>query len=299
MQAKGYPALHHGRFAVEDRVLLDAATEAALNPKRMPGTSGCIVIGTQTLEQSLDIDADLLITDLCPMDVLLQRIGRLHRHDLPRPKGFETARAQVLLPEGGLDRLAEPTFENGLGAWKESEGGYNGIYIDLAVLELTRQLIVEHTTWVIPAMNRELVEGAAHPDRINKLMNKKGADWDSYNRTVSGAQAAAEMVAQLCVVDREGPFEGLCFPSSDERIMTRLGEEGAILKFEPSTIGPFGQQVTRITLPPHWSYGIKEEEEMKIEREDEELILSIGTQSFRYSRGGLIREGLDNGDAGF
>ena len=83
------PALHHSRFAAEDRKLLDDAVERAIGKgARSPG--GMIVIGTQTLEQSLDIDADLLISDLCPVDVLLQRIGRLHRHartDRPRLYG--------------------------------------------------------------------------------------------------------------------------------------------------------------------------------------------------------------------
>ena len=140
LRAAGGPALHHSRFAAEDRALLDRAVEATLAPDRARRVEGRVVIGTQTLEQSLDIDADFLITDLCPMDVLLQRIGRLHRHTLShRPIDFIEPRIVVLLPEDGLDGLVgpPPKPENGLGAWKTRDGVMHAIYGDLAGLELT------------------------------------------------------------------------------------------------------------------------------------------------------------------
>ena len=287
MQAAGGPALHHGRFAAEDRALLDRAAEAALDPQqRKPG--GCIVIGTQTLEQSLDIDADLLITDLCPMDVLLQRIGRLHRHGLLRPAGFETARAAVLLPERGLDRLAAPDFENGLGAW-QGEDGFSGIYRDLAGLELTRRLLAEHPVWRIPEMNRALVEGATHPDCIRQLIAEKGEDWNRYHRDFGSAEAAAKMLADLVVLDRDTPFDdALRFPASDEKIMTRLGEEGAVLKLDPPPQGPFGRPITRIALPARWSSReIAQDDRATVERDAAGLILAVADRRFRYSREGL------------
>lgn len=286
LRAAGRPALHHGRFAVEDRALLDEVIEAALAPVPARERRGCIAIGTQTLEQSLDIDADFLISDLCPMDVLLQRIGRLHRHALPRPEGFEAARALVLAPRGGLDRLTAPAFDNGLGAW-EAEGGFNGIYLDLAGLELTRRLIAERSCWRIPEMNRELVEGATHPDRVLALLAEKGEDWSRYDRRFGGVEAAAKTVAQLVELKRDTPFHELQFPDSDERIMTRLGEEGAILSLDPPPVGPFGRSITRIAILPRWSGRIADNDGVDISKNDSGLVLAVADRRFEYAITGL------------
>ena len=288
MQAGQGPAVHHSRFAAEDRALLDQAVEDALGPDPNRKARGCIVIGTQTLEQSLDIDADLLITDLCPIDVLLQRIGRLHRHDLRRPDGFSECRAHILLPEDGLTPLTKPMFVNGLGGWKSEGGGFNGIYCDLAGLELTRRLVEQRGPWRIPEMNRELVESATHPDCLAALIAEKGADWERYDRDIGGTEAAKAMIAHLNALDREKPYASLRFPDSDERIMTRLGEEGAILNLPDALTGPFGSPITRIALPAHWSRGISSEEEVKIVDQRQSMTkFAVADKHFGYSRAGL------------
>ena len=73
--------LLHSRFLPEDRAKIESKIMELIGKKGSRPDS-FVIIGTQVLEQSLDIDFDLMITDLAPMDLLFQRIGRLHRFDL-------------------------------------------------------------------------------------------------------------------------------------------------------------------------------------------------------------------------
>lgn len=96
--------MDHSRYLTPDRLqheqqILDCVGKHSSPEQR----KGVLVIGTQVLEQSLDLDFDLLVTDLCPMDLLLQRIGRLHRHNRPRPTGAVTPRCLVLGAQGEPD----------------------------------------------------------------------------------------------------------------------------------------------------------------------------------------------------
>ena len=80
-------SLNHARFTIGDRLAKDKDLLNRFGPPRKAGKRPCraIVVATQVVEQSLDVDFDLLVTDLAPIDLVLQRMGRLHRHQRRRP----------------------------------------------------------------------------------------------------------------------------------------------------------------------------------------------------------------------
>jgi CRISPR-associated endonuclease/helicase Cas3 len=90
--------LFHARFCFADRQEHELSVMAHYGngPTR---SRGRILVATQVVEQSLDLDFDWLISQLCPVDLLFQRLGRLHRHKRDtRPGGFEQASCMVLMP---------------------------------------------------------------------------------------------------------------------------------------------------------------------------------------------------------
>ena len=241
----GQATLHHGRFAREDRRLLDAAVEAGLG-KAATRDGGLIVVGTQTLEISLDLDSDLLVTDLAPIDVILQRIGRLHRHARSRPDGFAVPRCIVLVPADFSAALATVKKERLSGPH-----GLGSVYADLRILAATQELIGTGTRWEIPAMNRALVEAATHPDRLAALENelaKTDPRWKEVAMCIDGRTSAHRNAARSAMLE-------WCLPVSefklDEEAVTRLGTRNVELTFEPPLTGPFGTPVTRLVVSHH------------------------------------------------
>ena len=89
--------LFHAQFLMPDRAAREEQLMERIGKDSVPESrNDLIVVGTQVMEQSLDLDLDVLITELCPMDLLLQRIGRLHRHCRSRPKPLQQACCAVL-----------------------------------------------------------------------------------------------------------------------------------------------------------------------------------------------------------
>ena len=89
----------HSRFVATDRAKIEnMLLESVGKNSTQDIRNRLIVVRTQVIEQSLDLDFDTMITELCPIDLLLQRSGRLHRHERKRPSGCEEPVLAVLRP---------------------------------------------------------------------------------------------------------------------------------------------------------------------------------------------------------
>jgi CRISPR-associated endonuclease/helicase Cas3 len=118
--------LLHARFPAEERALREGVI-VALFGKEGPRPERAILVATQVAEQSLDLDFDLLYTDLAPVDLVFQRAGRLHRHERSRPEKHAFPRLLLGVPEGldfGKPLYWDAVYEDFvlLATWRALEG---------------------------------------------------------------------------------------------------------------------------------------------------------------------------------
>ena len=207
------PDLFHARFALVDRSAIEKRVVQRFGKRSTPADrAGQVLIATQVVEQSLDLDFDVLITDLAPVDLLIQRAGRLWRHDRPEREGQPTLVVVGPEPVAGAD---EEWFSRAF-----PRAAY--VYKDHARLWLTARVLEDAGMIESPGALRALVESvygegaeASIPDDL------KGKFFDAEGR--AGADRGLATVSALDFakgyVRDGGAWE------SDVRTPTRLDEE--------------------------------------------------------------------------
>lgn len=180
--------LLHSRFPYFKREEIEQEWMEKLG-KNNADRNGCILVSTQVVEQSVDLDADLLVTELAPTDMLLQRMGRLWRHD----RGNRSCRQPecwIIQPGSSFEEMLtagsreiEKTLKPSsnvyhayvlLRSWEVWQQVENGIAIPEDIRGLLEKTYVEREDEPDPWLKlRGTVEGEKYAHRMRADMSKK------------------------------------------------------------------------------------------------------------------------------
>ena len=211
--------LFHARFTVEDRQRIEDDVLRWFGKRSTDADRrGKILVATQVVEQSLDIDFDAMVTDLAPIDLIIQRAGRLHRH---REREGRAAVTPILLILSPLPVDAPPRD------WFTSIFPRAGrVYEKHGQLWLTARLLAAQGRIVMPDDARFLIEGvfgekaqASVPDAL-KFWEIQADGKDRGHAALAQINA---LQLQAGYVDLHGQWE------DDSRTPTRLGEPSIIV----------------------------------------------------------------------
>jgi CRISPR-associated endonuclease/helicase Cas3 len=217
--------LFHSRFAMDDRLNIESDVLEKFGKKSDSDTRrGRVLIATQVVEQSLDLDFDVLISDLAPVDYLIQRAGRLHRH-LRDEKGnrVEEKKAALLRDKPMFYVYAPEANDDPEESWfSDFLPGAACVYEDTANLWMTQQLLMKNKIIKMPEQAREYIEGV-YGDDIAEIPESLIA-----SRTcVEGKGSSDRSMAHF---NQIAFSKGYCLSSSDrwgeeENVPTRLGTD--------------------------------------------------------------------------
>lgn len=211
-------SLFHARFRGIDRSRIEQSVLDRFGKGCAAG--GRVLVATQVVEQSLDLDFDELHSDLAPIDLLLQRVGRLHRHKRTRPDGFKEPRLVVHSPPD--DDVAALRF------------GPSKYVYDAATLWLAHRALQANASWSLPEDIRGLVEDSYHPESRARLLGLGGEALIGFEAT-----RALELEA------RRTRARHACIPPSQMDV-----DGGAVLDDDEQTAQAFTRDGVSATLLP-------------------------------------------------
>lgn len=181
--------LLHSRFTARDRARRTAAIVGRYGKDGTRPQAGGITVATQVIEQSLDLDFDLVISDLAPLAQLLQRAGRGHRHERAgRPGWAKDPRLVVLVPVDTHGKLRRPRH-------------WGTVYPEFLLTSTHRTLTERETTLIeIPGDIGELMERVYNPPsaKPGESFTDDSAlteHWIDYEGEALAQQGLAELVA--------------------------------------------------------------------------------------------------------
>ncbi len=214
LQASGIEVdLLHARFAVADRLRHERSLQDRFG-REGRGRNGRVLVATQVVEASLDLDFDLMVTDLAPVGALIQRAGRLWRHMDLRPADRR--------PVGGpvLHVLAPDPDQVENANWLKRVLGPGALVYPLDVQWRTARTLFDRGVIRAPSGLRDLIE-AVHGDEPTQVPAAlESAEFETQGRELSEAQQAL-----MLVLDASDEYDQLQMHRvfDDDRFPTRLG----------------------------------------------------------------------------
>jgi len=221
--------LLHSRLQAQHRKTVTEQVQSAFGK---PGNGGnrptrAVLVATQVVEQSIDLDFDLVVSDLAPIALLLQRAGRCQRHQRDQRPAWigSQPRLVVLDPVKGNDEYELPK-------------PWGSVYYD-SLLRHTRQLLRdrEGTAIAVPKDVQALVDGV-YGDVFAQVANvteKAGLDQWKADVEYAGAVLAEKQLAGNIIINEPEPNPTNLYSElwktrdelDDDLIVTRLGADSA------------------------------------------------------------------------
>lgn len=221
--------LFHARFALCDRLATAETIHQRFGPDSTADSrQGRLVIATQVIEQSLDVDFDDMVTDLAPIDLVVQRAGRLRRHtrdargNRAQVEGRGSHRLGVLMPEPS--HTAEADWYKGFLPKAAS------VYPDHGKLWLTARWLTDHGSFDLATQARDLIEsvyGDAGYDQTPAALQE-------VTTQAEGQCHADKSTARISLLSFDQGYAPTSqgWPDEDEHtdVTTRLGEKTVRLR---------------------------------------------------------------------